>query len=137
MPHPVIHTLDSLKVHRAGFLDEFDLISFRGIHERDASPIRAQVRSVRVFVALAGEVHTKILQTVHFKRDMSQIGLDLHRTTLIILAKLNGFVTFRCFHKHQFRAARGFVPAHFLQAQNVLVKFHSFVEVIHPVAGVQ
>jgi len=49
----------------------------------------------------------------------------------------NFSVAFRCLKKNEFRAARRFMAANFLEAESVAVKFHGAFEIVHAIASVQ
>src|SRR5579859_4284539 len=94
----------ALKIIRP--LDQFDLIPLRRVHKGNPAAVGPQVRAVRIFIAVGGEVAAKLLQAVHFKGQVGQIWLHPHRAARGKAAKLDQFLALRRLHEDQFRAAR-------------------------------
>src|SRR5262245_8976173 len=68
---------------------------------------------------------------------MSEVGLDLDGEAVGKGADVDELVTAGSVEKDELRAARGFVAANFLQAEDIEVEADGFFEVVHAVAGVQ
>src|ERR1044072_5352430 len=63
-------------------LHQLDFIAFGRIDKGKAAPVFLPVRPVGVAVTEAGQVLSKVFQTVDFKSEMSQVRLDLNGTAL-------------------------------------------------------
>src|SRR5437879_3547661 len=118
-------------------LNQLNLVAFRRVDEGEDAAGGGRGGAVGVFQAESREVFAEFFEVVHLEGQVRQVRLHLHRTARRETAQFNLFLALRRFEEDQFRAARGFVPAHFLQAQHVLVKLHGLLEIVHAVACVQ
>src|ERR1019366_8957031 len=94
-------------------------------------------RAVGKVEAVRSQVPGKFVEAVHREREMREVGLNLPRAAAGKTGNLNLLLTARCFEKNQFRAARRFVPTHFLQPEDVAVKCHRAFEIVHAVTRMQ
>ena len=73
----------------------------------------------------AAQMPAEFLQTVHLEGEVREIRLDVHRAARRITTQLSSAPHYHWrFQEHQFRAARGFVAAHFRQTQYLPVEPH-------------
>ena len=118
-------------------LNQLDLVPLRRVDEGEDRAAGRGGRAIGIFQAEFREVFAEFFEVVHFEGQMCQVRLHLHRAARREAAKLNLFLALRRFEEDQFRAARRFVPAQFLQAEHVLVKFHGLFQIVHAIARVQ
>src|SRR5205814_4384567 len=121
----------------APMLDQFNFVTFRSIDECDGTAIAMRMGAIRERITFGRSLFGEVFQIVYFKCEMSQVRTDHDRATLVILAKLDLFLAFRCFEKNQLRAASRGVPSCFLQTKDVSVKGDGFFQVRHAITGVQ
>ena len=135
--------LPSRSVARAGVfllraLDEFDLVAFGGVDEREAAAaIGLHRRAVGVFEAVLDEVLAESFEAVHLEGEVGEVGLDLHGAAGGEAANLDGLLALRGFEEGEFGAARGFVAADFGEAEDVFVELDGAFQIVHAVAGVE
>src|SRR5436309_978833 len=98
-----------------GALHDFDLITFRSVDKCETAAIGLYGWTVGIFQIERGEVLTECFQAVHFESKMREVRLHLDRAAGREMAKLDQFLALRRFHEYEFRAARRFVPADFLE----------------------
>jgi hypothetical protein len=82
-------------------------------------------------------VFGELVQIVHFKCEMRQIGADDDRSAIVELTDLNFLIAARRFEKDELRPAPGGLPANLLKAEDVLVKRDRFLQVMYAIARVQ
>ena len=79
----------------------------------------------------------KLIEVVHFKGEMRQIGADHYRPALIKFSNLDFFVAAGGFQKDELRAAPGCLTSNLFQSENVLIERDGFLQVMHAIARVQ
>src|SRR6195256_3184632 len=84
--------------------DQFDLVAFRRIDERDPAAA-ARMRAVRERIALRGRFPRECIEIVHFEGQMRQVGANNDGAALIELADLNLLLALRRFEEDRSRAA--------------------------------
>ena len=75
------------------------------------------------------------IEAVHFKSQVREVRLHLHRARVGEVAQFDEFLALGRLEENQLRTARRLVAAHFHQAEDFPVKLHGRFKVIHPVAG--
>src|SRR4051794_4339048 len=86
---------------------------------------------------MSGKMLAEVLKARDLESQVGEIGLHLHWATVREVAKLDQFLAVGRFQESQFRAARRFVAAHFLEAEDFLVKLHRPFEIVEPITRVQ
>ena len=94
-------------------------------------------RAVRDLDPLRMKHGDGVIETVHLKREMSQIGLDLHRSAAGEVADLNFLVALWRFQEDQLGTSRGFMSADFVQTENLAIKRKGLFEIVDSVSRVQ
>src|SRR5436305_15251956 len=103
-------------------LDQFDLVAFRRIDERNCAALAIWMRTVGKRIAFLRGLAPELLDVVHFESEVSQIGAHHDRTAFIKLADLDLFLAVRRFQENQLRATAGSLAPEFLEPENVAVK---------------
>src|SRR5205814_2180595 len=118
-------------------LDQFELVAFRRIDERNCAALAIWMRTVGKRIAFLRGLAPELLDVVHFESEVSQIGAHHDRTAFIKLADLDFFLAFRRFQENQLRAAAGSLAADFLEPENVAVKGNRLLQVGDAITRVQ
>lgn len=95
------------------------------------------MRAVGEANSVLGDVLAEGFEAVDLEGQMGQVGLNLDRAAIGKVAKLDGFFAFLGFQEDQFRTARGFVAAHFFEAEDLPVEADGAFEVVYPVPGME
>jgi hypothetical protein len=129
----------SASISHSGFahLDQFDFVTFRSIDEGNAAAVGFDVWTIGVFQAEFFQVPSEFFEAVDFERQVRQIGLNLDGAAGRKVTKFDQLFTAQGLEESQFRTARRFVPANFLQTQNFFVKLDRAFEVIDAVTRVE
>src|ERR1035437_4249202 len=84
-----------------GHLNQLDLISLRGVDERNAASVCLEMRPVGVFQAEPAEMPSEVVEAVHLKGEVGQVRLHLHRAAGRVAAKLDQLLAARRLEEHQ------------------------------------
>src|SRR5947207_364505 len=118
-------------------LNQFDLVPFRRIDERNRPTIAIRMRPVGKRITFFRRLAGKLLDVVDLESQMREVGTDDDGTALIELTDFDLFLAAGSFKENQLRTAAGGVASRFLQTEDVSVEGNRFFEVSHPITSVE
>ena len=83
-------------------LHQFDFVTLGCVDEGEAAAVGFDRRSIGVFKAALAEVVAEFLQAVHFKRQVREVRLYVHRAAAGKVTELDEFRALGRFEKNEF-----------------------------------
>ena len=95
------------------------------------------MRPITERVAEGGGVFGEGLHVLNLEGEMGEVGTDLNGAAFIEFANLDLLLTARGLEENQLRTPAAGGAFDFLEAKNLGIKVHGFLQISHAVAGVE
>ena len=118
-------------------LNQFDLVTFRRVDERNRATVAMRMRPVRERITFLRVTPGECSMSSTSKARCVRSGPTTTGPLSIEFADLDFLLAARRLEENQLRTAAGGVPPRFLQTENVPVKGDRFFQIGHPITSVK